>query len=150
MSQLSISAASRLAGVSRTTMYNKYIKSGEISVSRDPEGRKCIDSSELIRLFPNAKIKDSPAQVSSPTYVQNKQPLTPENPVSVQSDPTVLAENEKLRGRVEELEKQLGKTEAREEFYQKQIDTLSSTIKLLEDKREDKQPSRRWWQFMWK
>lgn len=55
MPNLTISEASRLVQISRTTMYNRYIKTGEVSVIKE-NGKMYINTSELFRVFPNAKI----------------------------------------------------------------------------------------------
>lgn len=51
MSMVSISEAARLAGVSRSTLYRVYIKSGKISVSQNDRGQPVIDVAELLRVF---------------------------------------------------------------------------------------------------
>jgi hypothetical protein len=58
MSKLSISEAIRLSGVSRSQFYTKYINKGVISVTVD-DGKKLIDTSELIRVFGNIQLSDS-------------------------------------------------------------------------------------------
>lgn len=52
MAKVSISEAIRMAGVSRSHFYNKYINKGLISVQLE-EDKKLIDTSELIRVFGN-------------------------------------------------------------------------------------------------
>lgn len=51
MTKVNISKAARLAGISRATMYRKYIDNGIISIDHDREGNKVIDTSELVRVF---------------------------------------------------------------------------------------------------
>lgn len=50
MAKLSITQAAKTAQISRQTMYRKYINTGKISVEVVNE-QKCIDTSELIRVF---------------------------------------------------------------------------------------------------
>ncbi len=50
MAKVTITEAAKLAGVSRVTMYRKYIKTGSISVEKDRDGKPQIDTSELIRV----------------------------------------------------------------------------------------------------
>lgn len=57
MSKLTISEASRLAQISRTTMYKKYIQSGKISVIKEDD-KSFIDVSELLRVFPDLKMNE--------------------------------------------------------------------------------------------
>ena len=64
MSKVSISEAIRLSGVSRSQFYTKYINKGVISVTID-DGKKLIDTSEIIRVFGNIQLPDS-------TYEQNR------------------------------------------------------------------------------
>lgn len=51
MSKVSISKAAKLAGVSRTTFYENYIKKGKISISQNNKGQKEVDVSEILRVF---------------------------------------------------------------------------------------------------
>ena len=51
MPKVTITEAAKLAGVSRAHLYNKYIKNGLISVSKDHRDRPFIDTSELLRVF---------------------------------------------------------------------------------------------------
>lgn len=53
-SKLRIAECIKLAGISKTTFYKKYIHGGLISVSKDEHGNKFIDRSELLRIFPHA------------------------------------------------------------------------------------------------
>lgn len=51
MPTVSISKAAKLAGISRTHFYRKYLNNGIISISKDKSGKPSIDTSELIRVF---------------------------------------------------------------------------------------------------
>ncbi len=48
---VSISEAARLAGISRSTLYRVYIRSGKISTVENDRGQPGIDTSELARVF---------------------------------------------------------------------------------------------------
>jgi DNA-binding transcriptional MerR regulator len=50
MTKVSITQASKMANISRQTMYRKYIATGIISVETE-NGIKTIDTSELLRVF---------------------------------------------------------------------------------------------------
>ena len=50
MTELSISAAARTAGVSRTTI-QKAIKTGRLSATTNTAGNRVIDLSELLRVY---------------------------------------------------------------------------------------------------
>ncbi|WP_312283633.1 hypothetical protein [Candidatus Igneacidithiobacillus taiwanensis] len=49
--KVTIKEAARLGGVSRATLYRKYINTGVIVVERDRDNRPIIDTSELLRVF---------------------------------------------------------------------------------------------------
>lgn len=51
MPKVTITDAAKLAGISRAHLYNKYIKTGAISISKDHRDRPYIDTSELLRVF---------------------------------------------------------------------------------------------------
>lgn len=50
MNKVSITQAAKLAGISRSYLYRKYINNGLISVEKE-DNQKFIDISELIRVF---------------------------------------------------------------------------------------------------
>jgi len=50
MGKLNISQASKLAGVTRKTLYS-HIKQGRISVEIDKDGNKVIDTAEILRVY---------------------------------------------------------------------------------------------------
>jgi hypothetical protein len=49
MAKHSISEAARLAGVSRSHFYKKYVRPGLISVERDKDDKPVIDTAEIMR-----------------------------------------------------------------------------------------------------
>lgn len=124
MATLSISEAARLAGISRNHLYKKYINEGLISVTTD-NNKPCIDVSELLRVFPNAKI--------------NTDDKSPENTVANnENTEIVFMLKEQLANAKEQLikaEQQIIKAENREMWLQKQIDELrQQQSNLLENK----------------
>lgn len=70
---VSLSEAARLAGISRSTLYER-IKKGEISTTRSHHGKPTVQISELIRVFGDAlQLPDSIEQgrtAKSDTFVQ--------------------------------------------------------------------------------
>lgn len=50
MTQLTLSAAARAAGVSRSTLHD-HINTGKVSVQIDGRGRRTVDTSELLRAY---------------------------------------------------------------------------------------------------
>ena len=66
MAKVSISKAAKLAGVSRTALYKSYINKGLLSTSRDDAGKKCIDTSEILRVFGKLQDNSEGLQVDTP------------------------------------------------------------------------------------
>jgi septal ring factor EnvC (AmiA/AmiB activator) len=149
MARVNVSRAIELAGVSRSTFYSSYVKQGRITVSRDNTGKKYIDTSELLRVFGELKETepDTPdTQPNSSTEHPTEQLRTPDK-----TEPnSLLLELEKLKLERQNLKERLSAAQEREAWYKKQIDTLTDTVRLLEDQRPSQKPNRRWWQFMWK
>ena len=144
MANISITAAAKLAGVSRSTLYRTYIDKGLLSVSKDQQGKRCIDTSELLRVFgalqgvaEQGEDSDSLGQsaaTESDTIGQTEK--------NTESSQTALELELKL------TKEQLEESRSREEWYKKQIDNLTDTMKLLEGPKQPQYP-RRWYQF-WK
>lgn len=150
MARVSISKAAKLAGVSRSTLYSTYINKGALSVSSGADGKKYIETSELLRVFGTLADDTPPASKQPPTQdnpdtVRKTAPRTPSD-----TKPDVVAlELNHVREKLAAVEKQLQAHEQRESWYQEQMKTLTDTVKLLEDKREQSPPVRRWWE-VWK
>lgn len=149
MARVNVSRAIELAGVSRSTFYSSYVKQGRITVSRDSAGKKYIDTSELLRVFGELKETEPDTlntQPNSSTEHPTEQLRTPDK-----TEPnSLLLELEKLKLERQNLKERLSAAQEREVWYKKQIDTLTDTMRLLEDQRPRQKPNRRWWQFMWK
>ena len=141
MTHVSISKAATLAGVSRATLYKTYINKGRISVSSDTNGKKYIDTSEILRVFGSIK-PEKPDSESRQADSKADTAKTDSNTLAIQVEILEKQLNEALK-REELLRQDFG---GRESFYQGQIKELTSTIKLLEP--PEKHP-RLWWQF-WK
>ena len=75
MARLSVSEAIRQSGVARSTFYSKYVNKGLISVSVS-DNKKYIDSSELVRVFPNL---DSRTTENTPSDTESNSVVHPEN-----------------------------------------------------------------------
>lgn len=58
MAQVSITQAAKLVGKARSYLYTGYIKTGKITVGTDNEGKRYIDTEELIRVFGRLKGQD--------------------------------------------------------------------------------------------
>jgi DNA-binding LacI/PurR family transcriptional regulator len=113
MSKVSISQAAKLAKISRSTLYNKYINTGIISVET-VEDKKLIDMSELFRVFNNNITQDSN-----------------DTPINTVADSVEQAGNTAKDKIISLLEKQLQEAKEREEWLKAQ---LEKTTHLLEDK----------------
>lgn len=119
MSKVSITEASKLVKISRTTMYKKYINTGIISVEL-VNGVKQIDVSELIRVF--GVIHEVDSQV-----------YTDKTDVDSEKD----NQKDKI---IALLESQLYEAKEREKWLMLQ---LEKTTHLLENKQPQEKPKRK-------
>lgn len=110
MAKVSITQAAKLAGLSRSYFYKKYINTGTISIISE-NGTKAIDTSELIRVCGQL----------SPIGNESKQEDTAER------DRTISL----LESQLQEARDQIRKGEERELWLMQQ---LEKTTHLLEDK----------------
>jgi hypothetical protein len=135
MARVSISRAAQLAGISRTALYKTYIEKGVISVSKDSNDRKYIDTAEIIRVFGEIRVDNEGLQVDSP-----------DNTTEVSTQTEQDFEIKLLRTQLEESRRREQESREREAWYKQQIDALTDTMKLLEG---PKKTNHLWWQF-WK
>ena len=140
MAKVSISKAAKLAGVSRTALYKSYINKGLISTSRDESGKKCIDTSEILRVFNELKNDSKGLQVDTQENTNETEQVT--------TDTAKDFEIKLLQSQLEESRKREQEAQEREEWYKRKIDDLTDTMKLLEAPTPPPYP-RRWYQF-WK
>ena len=113
MARLTISDAIKQSGVARSTFYRKYVKQGLISVSGH-DGKKYIDSSELVRVFPDLK-SETPSNTKSHSVGQLNE--TPSNSVG-------QLENTLLKAEIKLLRETLEKTEQDKQWLKDQNTTL--------------------------
>ena len=151
MAKVSISKAAHLAGISRSALYEHYINPGRISVERNAAGKPEIDVSELLRVFGSIQTDTQDGQ--------KKQRLTPLGDTAGQvlegESGQLRAEVDKLQAllslqekQVRDRERQIQEGQERESWLRKQVEELTSTMKLLEDNRAPvAKPRRRWWLF---
>ena len=133
MAKVSISEAARLAGVARSNFYTTYIKKGRISVSRDAQGRKFIDTTELIRVFPDINIEHQDSTAND--RVGQDVAVSLGHTEQIIRNTELEIENKMLREQLKDIKDQ-------RDFDRKQINNLS--LKVIEY-----QSRRFWWQF-WK
>jgi hypothetical protein len=131
MPKHSVSEAARLAGVSRSHFYKKFIKTGLISVERDKDDKPVIDTAEIMRACGDLK-----AENSVPT--QNGQFDTPEKHI----------QNTALQVEIQLLREQLTAVLDDKKWLQGKVDQLTDHLRLLEHKTvPEPEKKRRWWQF---
>ena len=119
--KITITEASRLAGISRTSFYKTYINKGIISVIKDDKN-VFVDVSELLRVFPDVNLglqeglhKNTQVDTSAVNHVN-----------------LLERENQLLKN-------QLKQAEDREDWLKSQIDELRHQQSyLLEDKNPKK------------
>lgn len=116
--KITITEASKLAGISRTAFYKSYINKGVISVIRENKSTY-IDISELLRVFPDIQL-----DVNKNTEVN-------------MLDVTLERENQLLRN-------QLKLAEDREIWLQSQIDELRKQQSLLLEDKSTKKNRKKW------
>jgi len=146
MPQVNITQAAKLAGLSRSHFQKSYVKTGKITVSRDNKDRPQIDTAELLRVF--GELHHTPAhtpEAHTTTHQHTPQPHTTELELLRQQLADYEQREKEARRRVEQQEQDAAK---REDWYQAQIESLTSTMKLLEAPKQS-QHSRPWYQF-WK
>ena len=124
MARLSVSDAIKQSGVARSTFYNKYINKGLVSVSVS-DGKKYIDSSELVRVFPELDNRTT----------KNSQSDTESNSI-------VHPENTLLKMEIKLLREALDKTEQDKQWLKDQNTTL---LLRLEAPTPPVNPLIRWW-----
>ena len=134
MPKVNISEAARMVSKSRSHLYEKYINPGVISVETDREGKKVIDTSELIRVFGNLALDDNSkdTQENSLGHVKDNEK---DNVISA-----LRAENEVLREYVRTKEQEVA-------WLREQV---SRTTALLAHQKDDSKVARnrRWW-WLW-
>ena len=106
MAQVTISEAIRQSGIGRTRFY-KLINNGTISTSVTTEGKKCIDTSELVRVFPDLGKKTTENSFAN---------SLPDNCEQLERQ----IENRLLREQLRIIKEQLDKSEQREKWLQEQ------------------------------
>ena len=124
MARLSVSDAIKQSGVARSTFYSKYINKGLISISVS-DGKKYIDSSELVRVFPE---------------LDNR--TTKNSPSNTESNSIVHPENTLLKMEIKLLREALDKTEQDKQWLKDQNTTL---LLRLEAPAPPVNPLIRWW-----
>jgi hypothetical protein len=120
MALVSFTTAASMAGVSRVTM-TKHIKTGKISTVTDQEGRRKVDTSELLRVY--GALTSDTAKINVKRDVKGR--VLSANPLQ--------AENDALRAETRLLRELLAE---RAEV----VHALKGQIALIEHKTQDNKP----------
>ncbi|MDR7926549.1 hypothetical protein RIE95_06020 [Acidithiobacillus thiooxidans] len=131
MAKVNISEAARMSGKSRSHLYEKYINTGAITVESDRDGRKVIDTSELLRVFGTLHFDDNKKDVHEITEVHAEDNDKDMIVSALQSENEVLREY--LRAKEEEV------------IWLR--DQVSKTTALLTHQEDNLRPTqtKRWW-----
>lgn len=124
MSKVNLTQASKMARISRSTLYNKYIKTGLITVEVIDD-KKMIDVSELLRVFSTVQVDDQQIQSSTPDITENNQKDTSQDKI------------------IKMLEDQLLEAKEREEWLRSQITELTELTKQNTKLLEYNQPRKK-------
>jgi hypothetical protein len=114
MALVSMSEAAKLAGISRTHLYKKYLAEGILSKKTDEQGNSVIDTAEILRVF--GKLHSNNLE-TPPVYESLQLDLQTENTI--------------LKAKLEMMERLLGEREAR-------INDLKDSMKLIEHQKPKK------------
>lgn len=132
MARHTITEATKLAGISRTQMYSHYLKKGLIKIS-EANGKKYIDTSDIIAVFGELKETSTPEQIST---------------VKDSTEGTESALMQELRVQIADLKKDKAELKeesaTREERFQATIIALTSRLEAPAPV-EHVNPIKRWW-----
>ena len=106
MAKVNITQASKIAKISRSTLYNKYIKTGIISIEK-VDDKKLIDISELMRVFTTLQLDNQIIHNNTPNYIVN-------------------TDNKDMI--ITMLEVQLAEAKKREEWLKQQLDKTTNLL----------------------
>lgn len=141
MAKVSVSEAARLAGISRTNFYKNYVKAGKITVEQDHAGKPQVDTTEILRVFGELKKTQDD---SNPVREKTQRITLEKHSENSAFEIELRAVREMLKVR----EAQLEEAQERERWMQRQIEELTSTVRLIEDKsKPEKEKKRRWWSW---
>ncbi|NCB43494.1 MAG: hypothetical protein EOM59_12880 [Clostridia bacterium] len=102
--EVNLTTACKMVGISRTTMYNRYVNNGVLSVNKRDK-QVFIDVSELVRVFGNVKQLDEHGNVQEALPLDDV--LHDESNDLTTENARLKAENEQLKARLEDKDKHL-------------------------------------------
>ncbi len=124
MALVNLTEAAKMVGMSRVTL-NEHLKNGKLSYTHDSEGKRRIDTAELIRVYGD-RIK---------TNVHNEQANVQVGHGNTREKLSLYElEVKLLREQLSDAKDQIRKTEEREQRLLDQVDKLTDTIKQIEHK----------------
>ena len=132
MTRLTISEAIRQSPVGRTSFYTKYIDTGIITVSESNQGKRYIDSSELVRVFGDS------LTLSSSEHSKDNQKVT------AQSDSNTSEQYSEQSLLVAQLRTQIEDLKEDKEHYRQQIKDLTLRLEPPAPAAPSN-PIARWW-----
>jgi DNA-binding transcriptional MerR regulator len=120
---LTLTEAAQLAGVSRRTL-QRQISRGILSLSTDSNGVRGVEASELLRVYPNARVtgvpNDSVGQMSHSVMCQGA--------TNVQAVAVLEAELRAAQDKIASLESQLVASGEREVWFRQQLESLQQRL----------------------
>lgn len=126
MAQVNLTQGAKLAGVSRSTL-NRHIKEGKLSKGIAPDGKPCVETSELQRVYNTLSHVETPRDVS----------------LTQHGTATETAEIKALQVELEATKERLDEMRQDRDEWKGQARTLTA---LLSDQRAPRTPpKRRWW-----
>lgn len=137
MAMVDLQTAAKLAGVSRQTIYRK-MKDGTISWNLDKHGNRCLETSEIIRVFGPLDSHDENLR-DVICYAERKD----ENGLD-----GYLVAIESLKSQVKSEQERANRAEAEAEFLRDALaKAQDQATKLLTDQSTPSKQSSPWWRF---
>lgn len=132
MAKVTLTEAAQMVGVSRVTLYKRYINSGILSVDRDKNGKPKVDTSELLRVFGDISKGDTAVSRER----NGIQELTVELRIKNEG---LQAELQACRALLQARQEELGRALAEIDWLRKKMDVMEQKLLTGPDTK------RRWW-----
>jgi len=129
MAKVRLAEAARIAGIARSTLYEKYLNTGKLTVEteeRDGKEHRVIDTAELHRVFgDNLNLSDADNSI-------DVRGMRTRNTEDVRENNTLQVTVEVLQEQLRAAQERERAHQDRERWYQGQLESLTGAIKLLE------------------
>lgn len=119
MAKVNLTQAAKLAGVGRSTL-NRHIKEGKLSKALDDQGKPCVDTSELQRVYGELS-HDTLAQ-SVPVAHRGTPRETVEKDIEIAR---LTAQLEAAEGKIKDQADRIDDLRSERDKWQKQAETLA-------------------------